>query len=364
MNILHVGYIENNKSSGVANVVPKYLEHQSKIINAALYNLEDFTPINSRGNYLVFLKLNFKNKTSNLPPPFNKPDLVIFHEIYRYDFIRLSRHYRKMNIPYIIVPHSSLTNVSQKRKKIKKILGNIFIFNRYINNASAIHYLSEEEKNISKLRNMEDIVVGNGIDIPLIYKKSFSEDGLKIIYIGRLDIVAKGLDILLEAINLIKDEMLARKIIINISGPDQDNNLKSIMSFINENKLEEVVNVDAPIYGNKKVKKLLQFDCFIQLSRNEGQPLGLLEAMSLSLPPIATPGTSLYHVIKKHDLGFPVICNSKKVSEKILYIHDNLKSINRYSINTRIYILKNHNWTKITQNTVSEYKRLLKDFAQ
>lgn len=43
---------------------------------------------------------------------------------------------------------------------------------------------------------------------------------------------------------------------------------------------------------------LLQTDLFIQTSRHEGMPMGLLEALSIGVPCLVTVGTSLGHIIK------------------------------------------------------------------
>ncbi|WP_368162272.1 hypothetical protein, partial [Collinsella aerofaciens] len=107
--VLHVAYITSDFASGVSTVVPQYLNEQSEIkdMNIALLNLTNYRPKDAK--YPVF----YQSCIEKLPEPFCNPSLVIFHEIYRPDHIKLSHWLRRHAIPYIITPHGSLTYVAQ-----------------------------------------------------------------------------------------------------------------------------------------------------------------------------------------------------------------------------------------------------------
>lgn len=116
MNILHIGDIRNLQHSGVCVVVPQHLRSQSNFANVALFNLNDYDPRTDDMNYPLYRSSAYNTKIGNLPSPLNNPDLVVFHEIYRPSSVRLSMELKKRKIPYIIVPHSSLTDISQNTK--------------------------------------------------------------------------------------------------------------------------------------------------------------------------------------------------------------------------------------------------------
>ena len=357
MNILHIGGIRNLQQSGVCVVVPQHLESQLNFANVALFNLNDYDPRKANMNYPLYLSSEYNTKIDNLPSPFNNPDLVVFHEVYRPSFARLSMELNKRKIPYIIVPHSSLTDISQSTKKNKKQLGNFFMFNRFIKNAAAIHYLSDFEMKSSSKWKTKSFISSNGMVLPKVKKDSFSKQGLKLIYVGRLDIWQKGLDILLHSASLIKNQMIKNKIEITIAGTDHENNKLELKNLIKKYNLEKVVHLKNAVFGDQKINLLLKQDCFIQLSRSEGQPMGMLEAMGLGLPPIGTEGTSLKEIISKHDLGFVVEADPKIIAETILSIFNNKKLLPRYSRNSRKYISEHHNWDYIGRTTVEYYSK-------
>lgn len=104
MNILHITSITSAKSSGVAHAVIKYLKYEKKIVNVAVLNIKE--KIESKDvksyNYYEY------NSISKLPEPFNKPDLVVFNEVYKPEYIKLYKECLKHQIKYIIIPHGCL----------------------------------------------------------------------------------------------------------------------------------------------------------------------------------------------------------------------------------------------------------------
>ena len=55
-----------------------------------------------------------------------------------------------------------------------------------------------------------------------------------------------------------------------------------------EYKVGDIVKLHDPVFGEEKINTLLKSDIFIQLSRKEGLPLGILETMNAGLPVILT----------------------------------------------------------------------------
>ena len=75
------------------------------------------------------------------------------------------------------------------------------------------------------------------------------------------------------------------------------------------------------ISGEEKVQKLLESDVFIQTSRHEGMPMGILEAMSYGVPCAVTDGTNLGEFIKDNKCGWnceTTVLGISEMLEKIL----------------------------------------------
>ena len=164
LNILHIAMMTGSKSNGVVNVVPKYLKYQLHYANVALLNCYKDVYQDKNLNCPIYNLCEMKEfNLSNFTQPFNKPDLVVFHTIYYPVFLRIYKKLVDSKIPYIIVPHSSLTENAQKKSRVKKILGNIFLFNSFIKKAKAIQYLCDGEKEKSIQINIDFLYKCNKI---------------------------------------------------------------------------------------------------------------------------------------------------------------------------------------------------------
>lgn len=360
MNILHVGYIENRPQSGVANVVPKYLEYQAKHARVALLNFCNFTPPNAESNYSIFHWSGTESDISSLGEPFSQPDLVVFHEVYRPQFIKLAKSLRSRKIPYIVIPHVSLTDTAQSQKRVKKLLGNWLLFNTFIRGAVAIQYLSESEKEQSnKFKHLPHFIRSNGLEIRGRRKKHFNADKLELIYVGRLEFEVKGIDRILEAASLIKDQMIQRNIRITLLGTAVGNNLEKIQAFIERQSLEEIVHVGNGVFGDEKIAKILANDCFIQLSRTEGQPLGIMEAMDLGMPCIVTSGTTFREIAHEKKVGIPVEDMPNKIAETIINIRAGAYDLPRLSKKASSYAAATFEWDKVSKLMIDDYRKII-----
>lgn len=125
LRILHVGYIDDRRFSGVATVVPNYLKYQARHADVALLNISSYIPDHSVGAYKTFTY--GKLPLDDIMASFGALDLVVFHEVYRPEFVRIAEKLRSVGVPYIITPHVSLTNTAQNHKWLKKRIGNALV---------------------------------------------------------------------------------------------------------------------------------------------------------------------------------------------------------------------------------------------
>ena len=349
MVVLQIASINNDPYSGVPRAVPKMVNALKSLIR---YYRDKSDTLQSKGvdQYkLAFLNVRgikiegidcqvFSERQSlqDLPYPFNEPDLVVFHEVYYPPFLKLSKECRDKGIPYIIIPHGCLTKEALDIKKWKKRAANELLFKKYVLGAECLQFLSKAEKRNTIFKKQGFIGI-NGIELPERYKtfigsytekkktpldpvnketniediackEDFPQNCNKpytvFTYIGRIDMHIKGLDILVRAAAEKQAFLRENLCCFRLYGPDCYDSKRKLTLLAEELGVGDIIEINGPVGEEEKEKVLLDSDIFIQLSRSEALPTGLLEALSYGLPCVVSKGTGLAELINSYDAGW------------------------------------------------------------
>ena len=358
MNILFVSHLSNNIAAGLNWSVPASVNAQSKIDNVLWIDITDaflshWAEVEAYHNVREYGKL----KLRNLPSPFNNPDLVVFEGFYepRECFFALSLRNKK--IPYIIVPRGSLTHQAMNnRSKWKKKIAHWILFNSFVHHAAAIQYLTEAEYCDSGNKwNLHHIIVPNGFDIPKEQKTEFS-CGIKAIFIGRLDLYHKGLDLLLKIMADRHKMLMNAHFSLTLYGP-QKYDYCEIQKFIKKHDISDIVHLGGEIFGEKKQKAILDADIMIMPSRFEGLPMGLLETMAYGLPCLVSQGTNLADVVAEYNAGWCCDNSLESLDMHLLQMLNEKELLIVKGSNAK-KLAANYSWHKIARqfhNNVTNY---------
>ena len=282
----------------------------------------------------------------------------MFQETYRKEYLSIAKELNKNKIPYITVPHGELGKEAQKKKHLKKMIANILFFNRFTKNAEAIQCLSKREFNNTKF-GKKKIIATNGTAIPELQKISFSEKQTRFVYIGRLDAYHKGLDLMIDAIKIQQELLRNNNCSFSIYGPNILGRAEQLQELIDAANIGDIVKQYGPVSGNEKIKVLLESDVFIQTSRFEGMPLGILEAMSYGIPCFVTQGTTLGEEIEKNQAGWMTETNADSIATKLMTCIKEREFFPIYGNNGREYMKENFAWDIIAKKTVDLYEELV-----
>ncbi len=354
MKILHVLDVEIVKSNGVVSSMLNSLQGLKKYSDVAIYNLNKEISVEDIDVYDYSMYSNI----FQLPNGYNKPDLVIFNEVYKVKYIKLYRECLKNEMKYIIIPHGCLTYESQNQKKMKKVIGNIIFFNRFIKKAAAVQFLNESEKNKSNFIYQKSLIISNGITLNKNFalEKKYNNN---LIYVGRYSVYTKGLDLLVDVCYSNKEWFEKNDVKIEMYGTGVEKEISKLKGIIKRYKINNIIKLNGPIYGKEKQETLKKSYCFIQLSRHEGQPMGIIEALSLGLPCICTNQTNFGNYVKDNNCGFGCRFNKDEVFESIQQIYSDHRMRNIFSSNAVKSICRDFSCDTIAKQTIQEYKKML-----
>lgn len=288
-----------------------------------------------------------------------KPNVVVFHSVYYMPYVKFGRVLKSLGIPYLVQMHGALSNENYAKSHFKKWLANTLFFNNFLCGANAIIYLNKTERNncIINKKNPQSIIIPNGCDnIPFSNLLKPIEKTIDILYIGRIDMIHKGNDKLIEAVLILKNDNYKNcklSVYANPNDPDLQIFKEKIAG------LEEYIEYKGGIYGPAKEDRLKKADIFILTSRYEGMPMGILEALSYGIPCIVTPGTNMSDDIKDAKAGWVAPFDSEEIAKTIkkavdeYYIHSNQFRMNAHNLAAK------YDWQKIAKDSIISYQSVI-----
>ncbi|WP_413378021.1 glycosyltransferase [Alkalihalobacillus sp. 1P02AB] len=368
--ILYVAPITDEKISGLTVSIPNTVRAlHNRGIKVALLTTSNKGPYKKDMPFPVFYIRNDNGKLKKLcqlPLPFSKPDIIIFQSTYIPIHFSLAKEANKRGIPYVITPRGGMTIGAQSQKKVKKKIGNFLFFNRMVKNAVAIHCLNEaESKDVSKWRT-ETFVVGNGTELVEAKvlsdtkSKKESKNEMNFVFIGRLDIYHKGLDLLIEGCSKIKKQLKLMNVKVNLYGPDINNSKKELERLIELNSLTEIINVHGPVVGSDKELILQDADIFVHTSRFEGHPMSVLEAMSYGIPCLVTPGTNILDEVVEKKVGWGTSFDSDNIAQVLTEIINSKENVASYGTRAKRLIKEKYTWDRVAEQLLDNFYGILK----
>jgi len=214
-------------------------------------------------------------------------------------------------IPYAVTPNGNCARVLLKRRPWLKLPYKFLLERPYLNRAAFIHSVGDQEE-IEHYGVKAPIVEAlNGID-PATLPENFDRSALLrivpnfkgrfiCVFVGRLDIEQKGLDLLIPAIAGMGED--AHKVGIVLVGPEWKGSGERISAMIREHGVEDCFHLNGPAYGDQKYDLVMSADGFIYPSRWEGLPFAVVEAMTVGQLCLVTPASDPAGLLAKNDAG-------------------------------------------------------------
>ncbi len=374
MRVLHISPITTSVPSGLSIYVIDLIKAVSRIEGVQVGLLPSSRDVNNFSidgvSILSPLKTRHwnpwyvnKNYFNDMLKSFGCPDVVHFHGVYHPFHAAFSIQLKRYGIPYICAMHGGLQQHSQRRKPLKKFLGNLLFFNYFIRNSFAIHALNDAEVSAIEERfpGKRFLVLPNGVPASLP-ERSLKKSAGRITFgfLGRIDVSHKGLDFLLKAVNKIQKEHPQNKLHFIFAGPFFGRkNEKMFWDLVNALPDPDVIEYKGIVSGEEKDKMFDLFDVFVHTSRHEGMPGAVLEAMARGIPCLVTPGTNVQKMVLSCTGGWGCSLSVDSIAQVVLAILREDFAILKKGVTARKYVLDHLTWSQIARQYVYELKKLL-----
>ena len=241
---------------------------------------------------------------------------------------------RQKNIPFVISDQGGLTTHPDiiMGKFINKLIYRLQspIIKFIINQATKIIVANEYEKNIFLEFTREDkiSIVKNGINLedfnkPIVdFRKKYSISEEYILFVGRFHTV-KGVDVLIKAVNEIRDFLKLKNMKCVIMGVDFGYE-QEMFNLIKKYNLESQIIVMKKPAREYVIAAYEQSQMLVLPSRWELSPLTPLEGFAFKKPVISTNCHGIPHTIKDgQNCILTEMGDFKKIAKSIEYLVNN-----------------------------------------
>ncbi|MDB4498839.1 glycosyltransferase family 4 protein [Akkermansiaceae bacterium] len=254
-----------------------------------------------------------------------EPDLVHFHSAYVPGNISIARRLRRLGVPYVVTPNGNCARVLLKRRPWLKLPYKYLLERPYLNRAAFVHSVGDSEEILHYGVKAPIVEALNGIDpstLPSEYDTSYLKkiiprfkERFTCVFVGRLDVEQKGLDLLISAVASLGDN--ARNFGFVLIGPEWKGSRKRIETMIDQQGVSDSFHLHGPAFGAEKYDLLMGAEGFIYPSRWEGLPFAVVEAMAAGQLCLVTPASDPAGLLAPNKAGVVFPATEKGIAEGI-----------------------------------------------
>lgn len=234
-------------------------------------------------------------------------DVLHLHSIYLFHDLIGGHYARRHGVPYIVRPHGMLDPYIRAHHRTRKWLMEVAFQNRVLRHATAIHYTSDIEREISTPFAMgaPPKVVPLGVDLtgfdalpsPEIFHQRFPETRGKtiVLFLSRLHF-KKGLDLLIPAFAELADRDPSLHLVL--AGPD-DGMVAKCREWMARDGVSERVTFTGMLRGADKLSAFAAARMFTLPSYSENFGIAPVEAMAAGLPIVISDQVNIWRELQR-----------------------------------------------------------------
>lgn len=284
------------------------------------------------------------------------PDIVHSHSVFLPKQASLCKLLDKLKIPYIITPNAICPQLL-KRGRVKKSLYSKFIEKPRFREAAGITAVTPREKEDigqyipnyhGKLGWIPNPVDPSQLDGP---GWNASQASRRVVYLGRYDVMHKGLDFLLDVARALPSDVEVH--LYGTRDPRTQHWFDKLQRGLPGN-----ISIHGPIFGKDKVKVLTEASLYIQTSRWEVFGISIAEAMYLGVPCAVTKTVNLSEVFQHHDLGCVLPSNAQLAATTLASLLNDRTQLCHWSERSRAYAKEHFQAQTIAERFLEFYQEV------
>lgn len=219
------------------------------------------------------------------------PDVVHVNCCWMPACAAVQRIAQKRGFKVVLTPHGMLEPWIIKRHYWTRKVPALWLYQKAaVQRADCVQATAESERdNLLKLGYNSNIkVVRLGIDAESIEMKRSWKKSRQILFLSRVH-VKKGINFLVEAADVLRNELQGYKILV--AGEGDADYVEAMKRMICDRGLQDIVQLIGGVYGDEKWRLFQTSDFFVLPTHSENFGLAITESLASGTPVITTVGT-------------------------------------------------------------------------
>jgi len=344
----------------------------SNKFNKKLPRIEKFGKFLINRTHVWFsLKLFFVNTSMSKEIENDKPDIIHTIGLRSFQSIIAWRVSKKLNIPLVVsdqgglTTHPFLAESGFFLKTLYKIQD--FFIKKIINDASVISVANEyEQKIFSSLNKKSRIeIIRNGVNLKkLVSKHNFKEkyqiNSNFILFVGRFS-KSKGIETLINAFSIVKNELKVTDIHLVIMGVDFGYQAE-MEKLIKKLNLSEEIKVIKNPPRDDVISAYGESEFLVLPSQWELSPLVPLESFAFKKPVISTNSHGIPYTVQNNKNGILVEPeNSLELSNAIVKLLNDSELREKLGLSGYNFVNEECNCVSMAKNSLKLYEDILEE---
>ena len=284
---------------------------------------------------------------------------------------------RWQSLPYILRPLGTLDPADLTKKKQFKQIYAALLERPNLQGAAALHFTSDQEAKVSERFGVttHDMVIPLGVMLPefscsdaeaqrvIRQRYTIPQDVPIVLFMSRID-PKKGLDLLLPALNKLREADQSFHFILSGGNPQDQGYVDTVNDQIKTSALRDCTTITGFVSGDLKTQILQAADIFVLPSYYENFGIAVAEAMMAGKPVVISDQVHIWQDIKTSNSGWVTTCNQSDLVQNLTEALADATNRRQRGENGRVFAQENYGWDAIASRMLDQYHQLLAETGQ